>query len=633
MVKLTAILKNHYFQELSSLSIALIVYSLVLINRSIGFIGKTGIKVEINFGTILPFIMILVYLAFIVPGWMGKTLSATVTLALFGLTLVGIWVSGQTQGTIISGFIPIRDASEYYVDALRLLGGQNISIFSARRPLFTGLLAVFLRLTDRNLMLSLGVFAAINGLTCYLAAKEIRRIYGPATGVLVFTLLLLFYRLHSGSTMTEQVGISAGVLGFTLLWQGIINQRIPLILASLFTITIALNARAGAFFILPILLMWVVRVYRIKEHLFSKKFLLIGSGLIISGFLINLIMVRLLGSLNSVPFANFAHSLYGLAAGGKSWAYIYNVHPEVFVLEEPMRSNTIYQLAFNLIRNDPKLIVQGVFICYQKFFTSPYYGAFSYVIGENIRLSIVVQITLFILSAFGILKWALKRDDLIMSMVMAGILGILVSVPFAPPGDASKLRPYAASIGFLAILPSLGLHWILEKFRFKIMIKPEAIVQNSNLTIMFNGIYIAAMIIGPLIVKATGSLPDFPDTTCPSEMRSVVIDYDSGPHITIVPDDQKALAQNNEFNYSYFKHEMHDISGPIINWPKLLIPPQSMLLTLDYRLNQTVFLVIPPSLLPKNESMLEICGIPEQRNRLESYQIFYAKSINVLNSQ
>jgi hypothetical protein len=56
----------------------------------------------------------------------------------------------------------------------------------------------------------------------------------------------------------------------------------------------------------------------------------------------------------------------------------------------------------------------------------------------------------------------------------------------------------------------------------------------------------------------------------------------------------------------YFKHEMHDISGPIINWPKLLIPPQSMFLTLDYRLNQTVFLVIPPSLLPKNETMLEI---------------------------
>jgi hypothetical protein len=256
MVKLTTLLKNHYFQELSSLSIALIVYSLVLINRSIGFIGKTGIKVETNFGTILPFIMILVYLAFIIPGWMGKTLSATVTLALFGLTLVGVWVSGQTQGSIISGFIPIRDASGYYVDAIRLTVGEYTSIFSARRPLFSGLLAVFLRISNGSFTTSMGIYTALNGLACYFAIKEIRRTHGPIIGVFVLTIVLLFYRLHSGATMTEQVGLALGLLGFTLLWQGRAYEKTQLVWVGLFTTTIALNARAGAFFTLPIILLW-----------------------------------------------------------------------------------------------------------------------------------------------------------------------------------------------------------------------------------------------------------------------------------------------------------------------------------------------------------------------------------------
>jgi hypothetical protein len=352
MVKLMTILKNHYFQELGSLSIALIVYSLVLINRSIGFIAKAGIKVEAGFGTVLPIIMIIMYLAFIIPGWIGNTISATTTLSLFGLTLVGIWVSGQTKSTIISGFIPVRDASSYYVDAIRLTVGEYTSTLSARRPLFSDLLAVFLRITNGNFMTSMGIFTAINGLACYLAIKEIRRTHGSIIGIFVLTIVFLFYRLYSGETMTEQVGLAVGLLGFTLLWQGGSYQRIQLVWAGLFITTIALNARAGAFFTLPIILLWGARTFRINKKLFSWKFLLIGCSLIAGGFLINLILVRLLAHPGSVPFDNFADSFYGLAAGGKSWMSISVVHPEVSALPEPMHTNTIYQLAFDLIKDN-----------------------------------------------------------------------------------------------------------------------------------------------------------------------------------------------------------------------------------------------------------------------------------------
>ena len=94
-----------------------------------------------------------------------------------------------------------------------------------------------------------------------------------------------------------------------------------------------------------------------------------------------------------------------------------------------------------------------------------------------IKLSILIQTLLFVFSVFGLFKWVQKRDDPLINLVIAGMFGILISIPFAPPGDASKLRPYAASIIFLATLPSLGLYWILEKLKLKSTIRPEPIIQ------------------------------------------------------------------------------------------------------------------------------------------------------------
>ena len=61
---------------------------------------------------------------------------------------------------------------------------------------------------------------------------------------------------------------------------------------------------------------------------------------------------------SGVAHANFSETLYGLAAGGKSWNYVYSVHnvPN----EQSERAHFIYQEAFKLIVSNPFNLLLGL---------------------------------------------------------------------------------------------------------------------------------------------------------------------------------------------------------------------------------------------------------------------------------
>lgn len=78
------------------------------------------------------------------------------TQALFGLALAGLWASGRTTSTLISGLLLWSGASNYYTRAPHLLEGLPFEpFFAAWRPLFPGLLATLLAITGRNLQVAL----------------------------------------------------------------------------------------------------------------------------------------------------------------------------------------------------------------------------------------------------------------------------------------------------------------------------------------------------------------------------------------------------------------------------------------------------------------------------------------------
>jgi hypothetical protein len=511
-----------------------------------------------GFGVVIPVITLVVYLTFRIPGRIGELAGATITLALFAMPLAGLWESGQSQSTVLNGLIPLYDAENYYIDALGLINGSKFSTFSARRPLFPGLLAVLLSITNHNLMASLAILTGIAGFACYFSVREIQRTHGAEAAVFVLMILFMFYRAHSGVSMSENLGVALGTLGFALLWQGVSNKNLFYICAGLFTTTLALNARAGAFFMLPLLIVWVGCVFR-QNKLVSWKVVFITAGVTAFGFIVNLLLTRLIAISSGVPFANFSYTLYGLASGGKSWAYIFEAHPEVLLIPEPGQTKRIYELAIQLIRTNPLLTLQGALYNWKMLFSDTWYSMYAYIGGENWIVNIIARWGLYILSVMGIYAWFQDRKNLLYGLVMVSVLGIFISVPFMPPTDAYRMRAYAASIVIFAALPAMGFAFLLKKTKLDFFTRLGNNLSKSSIPLVFSSILISITLIGPILILSIVRPPSLKPVACITNEEFILVRFDEGTHLNIKKQNRPFLDRMPNYHIGQFKENSHSL--------------------------------------------------------------------------
>ena len=605
---------------------ALSAFTLILLNRSPNFLRPLSMNVQFGFTWIIPVLFILLYLAFRRPGWHGKLLSAVLSLSIFALALAGIWASGHTQSTIISGLIPFYDAQAYYVDALRLLAGEDVSDFSSARPLFAGWLAVLMSLTDRNLTLVLGLLVAINALACYFAAMEIRRTHGelPAAFLLIF--LFLFYRHRTvGTVMSENLGFPLGILGFTFIWRGITNASYRLILFGLFLTSLALNARPGPLFVLPLVLIWAGWWFRESGRQFSWRVFLLGMCAVAAGFALNLLMVRLLGTSSGVPFAQFSYALYGLASGGKSWHYVFEAHPELINLMEPEKTQTIYKLTFDLIRDNPARFFQGSLYNWEMLFSNSGYNVFSFVGGENNEMKTLARWGLYVLCLLGIFRWIRGRTDPYASLTIASALGILASVPFVPPADAYGMRLYAAGVIILGLLPTMGLAFALENSIT--LPRPVATAIDSQITTGYAVSLIVFISIAPIFIKGIHPAVNITAKGCQSEPDSIILRIDRGSSIHVIREKDMLLDWMPVFHQGLFKRNAHGLpDNYLAEWLEGIAPGTTLFYSLDHRSNRAALVIVPTPLLPEPGTVVEMCGYWEDDPAIAAYSVFIADS-------
>jgi hypothetical protein len=586
-------------------------------------------NVRFGFALVVPLLSIILYLSFHLPGWQGKMFNLTATLSLFALALAGVWASGHTQSISISGLIPLYDAQAYYIDALRLLAGRNIMEFSAARPLFTGLLATLLATSGHNLMIALTILTAVNALACYLVTKEIQRTHGSLAAVFLLIFLFLYYRYRTiGTVMSENLGLPFGILGVALIWRGITNSNYRLVLYGLFINTIGLNARPGAFFILPVMLLWGSWCFKGPDKFFSWRFFLMGIGAIGAGFALNLVIMRLIGTPSSVPFSQFSYALYGLASGGNSWSYIFEVHPELVGLLEPEKTRTIYKLTFELIRNHPTYVLQGAVHNWSMLLSNSWYNVFSFAGGENYYVNILTRWGLYLLCFLGLIKWIQNISDPYTSFVTAATVGILISVPFVPPADSYGMRLYAASVIIFGLLPTMGLVFALENLKVTALYKPPAHATDSTIVIWYSALLTFLLMIGPLIVRGTSYVSRSTTTSCQPDMDSIVILFDPGSFVNVIREKDSALDWLPVFHQGIFKRHTHGLTDSyLVKWLETIQPATTLLTTLDYQSNKAALVILPTSILPKYGSTVELCGRWESDPSLQDYNIFISDQV------
>jgi len=348
------------------------------------------------------------------------------------------------------------------------------------------------------------------------------------------------------------------------------------------------------------------------------------------GFALNFMMVRLIGTPSGVPFSQFSYAFYGLASGGNSYSYVFEVHPELNSLLEPEQTLTIYKLAFELIKNHPSGLLQGAIYNWSKVFSNSGYNIFSYISGENQQVNTIARWGLYLLSLLGLIKW-IKSADAYISFVVAGTAGVLASVPFVPPADAYGMRLYAASIIIFGLLAMLGLTFTLENLKINIADKSGVGEINSKIVVWYSGIIILILVAGPLIVRGTDTVPVTTTTSCQPDTNSLTISYDPGSSIQVIRQKDFALDWMPIFHQGFFKLNAHGLpDNYLAEWLGTINNRTTLFYTLDIRTNSPAFVVIPTAQLARTGSLMELCGEWIKDPLLSPYYIFVsdnAKSI------
>jgi hypothetical protein len=311
--------------------------------------------------------------------------------------------------------------------------------------------------------------------------------------------------------MTESLGLALGAVGFAILWRGTRQRQISYCLVGILLVTLALNARAGAFFILPALILWGSWSFRGTAR-FSWRFLLGGASVVLLGFILNSILLKVIGSADSMAFSNFSYTLYGLIVGG-GWTQVIQDHPELSSMSDTEAAQKIYALAFEALRANPFALFTGSLRAWEEFLFKDY--VFSFI--PDLKTNFFLQI----LSVIALLNSSRCWRDPNASLIVVATLGILASVPCVPPWDADGMRAYAATIPFIATLPVMGFEFIAKNLEWHQLVKVPLKDTSSQYLLVFSLICAGFVFVAPITTKVFSRTPHLDEISCPVGTKAI----------------------------------------------------------------------------------------------------------------
>ncbi|MDP6278769.1 MAG: hypothetical protein QF701_16715 [Nitrospinota bacterium] len=494
---------------IGTLAAILLFPAILMLNLPEGF----GLGFRYQFLPIFVSSLAVFYFSRNASGRLPEVLILGFSLSVFSVVLSGFLRGGVSELNNIGGLLPFGDANQYFQSAVQLIHGERFGSTNGR-PLFPGYLATILALASGNLRVSLGVTVFASAVACFFAVREVRRSHGWLPGMLVFVLLFQFYRRFAGETLTENLGFPMGAIGFAMIWNSVREKRLAVFLSGLFCLTLALNARAGAFFVLPALVMW--GMYR-----FGQRALPAGTAVVALAFACNFLLAKTLLPKQEPMFSNYSVTLYGVLNDG-DWTKVYKDHPEIHKLNTVDRNWEVYRLAMESIMSDPSKLVKGSVRAWvrSRFFSYviPLYPEQTRIRNEfekvgysgvwkifsrwpygvvNLAFQKIYYLLVNILFVLGALWCIFRRKDPYCSMIIWAGLGIIVSVPFIPPWDADDMRIYAATIPLLAAVPAVVLGGGVnhEKTQSHLPVGNDALLQ------WFGWGFAVFCVVGPLLTK------------------------------------------------------------------------------------------------------------------------------------
>ncbi len=414
------------------------------------------------------------------PRWCGFA-GIIAIFVLFALALAAKWAVGVSSDVTLGGLLPASDAYGYLRGADSVRHGGTLDVWASRRPLASLQLAGLLGLTSDNLALAIAVLVGLNAAAMAAFVTAMGRGFGAPGAVLATAVLFPFYWPTMANTMSENIGFALGCAAFAIIWQAGRGKRPVLFAAGLALLTLGLLARAGAFFVLPALVLWAGWWFRGGAR-FSWRWAGAAALGVIAGFAVSVLATKLFAAPGQIPFANFAYTFYGLATNAENWTTIFADHPELRNFPEHQMAREAYRLAFAAIADDPLRLAQGVLGQYNWFLFNAGWHRFI----DNHALRAVV----ILLTVIGIYGAVRDRRSAEGSLLIAATAGVLASVPLLGDGGT---RVYAATAPMTAALAVYGLKLGLQWLKRPAAGAPSAPSAGQ-------GLIMAALVLGTIIV-------------------------------------------------------------------------------------------------------------------------------------
>ena len=353
----------------------------------------------------------------------------------------------MTDGTVLGGIVPYSDASGYLEESSRLITGDRMTPWGARRPLADTYLAGLLYLARWQIPMAMMFAGLLSGSAIGLAAVEVRQKLGLAAALFWTWLVLAYSRRYVGEMLSEQAGIALGSLSVALLLRDSAERPRPSLWAGLLMLSFALNARSGAMFVLPAMAVSTALRWRTNGSL--RIFVLAVLSIAI-GFLISSVYGRLLGPRDQKAISNYHYIAYS-AVFGVPWQQTAVDIPNFSRMNESEQAAAVYNRIGAALKAHPSLIWLSAARSWKDFFRGAQdgLGPFSFLRQPSWENRLLWA------SGLGILCSLLWRQGCSYLVLGVGV-GIIFSVPFVPTSDKDMMRAYAATMPLMVIVPAFA---------------------------------------------------------------------------------------------------------------------------------------------------------------------------------
>jgi hypothetical protein len=577
---------------------------------------------------ILVSLFLLFALLFSRKGKAWDTIQISLVFGLFAMPMIYKWQFATYDGFTIGGLLPWSDASSYYNEAYRLINGLLFTAWGGRRPLFESFLAAILRFSGGNYTSTLVILILANIIAVLIVLQVIKRRYGAVGAAVYIIMTFEFYSRFTGAVMTEQLGFMLGNIALFFLLVGIETRRFWYVLWGLGVLTLALNTRAGAFFILPILILWFAHYFR--KQMSVWRIISLSIAVVISVFFLNILLARIITGQSGTTFTNYSYTLYGLASGNKGWWQVMQDYPGVTEAE-------IMPLAIQKVREDPGMFIHGIQEAYKDYF-KPYGGGFSF-----LRLGKAQQFA-------NILLWGLVLIGLIHSyfnlktrtggLVLISFVGVIACAGLVPPIDADSMRAYAATIPFTALWVAAGLSVISTYGRKLFPCKePEEIdkidIHNRIFALGFSILIILLAISSLLLVKIfpykdSDSVVFSTQSICGIDQEQIQGIEFKDTSVFLIEDDMARESYIPFIRISDFRNAIGNGSYPFLEEALLHLEAGDRI-TAGLRWDETkkhasgIWII---SKLPAADGEFNLCGKATQDEKLKNYAFYYVNGKN-----